>query len=93
MGTQCLLLMPPVPWQPCMALPLAEQFCDSDCLSASHRTSLAVYERSTGFPRDICFLPCSLHMAWPSRSAGSCAGTKREGQRGDWEGFLEEEAA
>lgn len=68
MGTQCLLLMPLVPWQPCMALPVAEQFCDEDCLAASHRTSLAVYERSTGFPRGICSHPA--HCIWLGHQGG-----------------------
>lgn len=40
MGTQCLLLMPLVPWQPCMALPVAEKFYDRDCQSQDILSSL-----------------------------------------------------
>lgn len=92
MGTQGSLSMPLVPWQYCMALPAAAQYCGSYGLSANHRTSLVVHERPTGVPGDVCLLPCPLHMALPSRWTWSCASTKREGQRGYWEGSLEEEA-
>lgn len=52
MGTQCLLLMPLAPWQPCMALPVAEQFCDRDCQSQDILSSLLeIYRVSQRDPR------------------------------------------